>query len=49
MPPSKKRHLDTESGGEPQVTKRSKGDAKKSKGEASKGTDAEGNTFWEVG
>ncbi|KAL2260110.1 hypothetical protein VTK26DRAFT_6001 [Humicola hyalothermophila] len=49
MPPSKKRQVDADNDGEPQVTKKSKGDVEKAKGGPSKGTDAEGNTYWEVG
>lgn len=44
MPANKKRRLQDESDGEPQVTKKSK-----AKNEVSRGKDAEGNAYWGVG
>ncbi len=48
MPYNKKRHIDTESDEEQQVVKKAKSQ-KQAKKDLSKGTDAEGNPYWEVG
>ncbi|KAL2129362.1 hypothetical protein VTI74DRAFT_7899 [Chaetomium olivicolor] len=48
MPYNRKRQIDPESDGEPQVAKRSKSDKKAPK-ELTQGKDAEGNPYWEIG
>ncbi|KAK4241657.1 transcriptional Coactivator p15-domain-containing protein [Achaetomium macrosporum] len=48
MPFKKKRQIEADSDGETQVTKKAKGE-NKAKKDLSKGTDAEGNPYWEIG
>jgi hypothetical protein len=54
MPVNRKRQIDAGSDAEPQLTKKSRTEAKAAKtpktakNDAEKGTDAEGNTYWEV-
>ncbi|KAK3327588.1 RNA polymerase II transcriptional coactivator-like protein [Cercophora scortea] len=48
MPP-RKRQLEQESDGESYQVKKSRSDKPKSKKELGKGSDAEGNTYWEIG
>jgi len=47
MPYNKKRQIDSESDGEQQVSKKSKGDKKAPK-DLKQNRDAEGNPYWEV-
>jgi hypothetical protein len=49
MPYNKKRQIEAESDDEaPQVAKKAKGENVKAKKDLSKGTDADGNCYWEV-
>ncbi|KAL2141798.1 hypothetical protein VTI28DRAFT_1935 [Corynascus sepedonium] len=48
MPYNKKRQIDSESDGEQQVSKKSKGDKKAPK-DLKQNRDAEGNPYWEIG
>ncbi|KAK3309151.1 transcriptional Coactivator p15-domain-containing protein [Chaetomium strumarium] len=48
MPFKKRRQIEADSDGEAQVTKKAKGDNKPKK-DLSKGNDAEGNPYWEIG
>ncbi|AEO62282.1 uncharacterized protein THITE_2106286 [Thermothielavioides terrestris NRRL 8126] len=48
MPYHKKRRVEAESDTEPQVTKKQKGETAAQK-DLSKGQDADGNAYWEVG
>ncbi|KAK4249286.1 transcriptional Coactivator p15-domain-containing protein [Corynascus novoguineensis] len=48
MPYNKKRQLDSESDGEQQILKKSKGDKEVPK-DLKQGRDAEGNPYWEIG
>lgn len=49
MPYNKKRQIDAGSDGELQTAKKVKSESKKAGKDLSKGTDAEGNAYWEVG
>ncbi|GAB1313856.1 hypothetical protein MFIFM68171_04066 [Madurella fahalii] len=49
MPYNKKRQIGAESDRELQTAKKTKTETKKAKKDLSKGTDAEGNAYWEIG
>ncbi|KXX76283.1 putative RNA polymerase II transcriptional coactivator [Madurella mycetomatis] len=49
MPYNKKRQIDAGSDGELQTAKKVKSESRKASKDLSKGTDAEGNAYWEIG